>query len=257
MSTPSTASALQPPHQLFSHYSHYPSSRPSHRSNNLSLNGSSSRNYTSHDSSRDSRNPAMPPAKAKPSQASSAKQSQSSQQQPLKREKQPDWEKFFENGVPKEFIVIDDSPSPDDGGHSNKTTQSAAQARPADKKRKINGSSHYDPVHSSNTNTSQRPALHDDTTSNSAGSSARTASAFYSTAPTSLTSQSSSGNKAQKLDDSRAGQKRKRPTRQIADEESPEVEVVAQNKDWCRYIPPPNPPLKAGDVHVKVVHDVS
>ena len=199
----------------------------------------------------------MAPAKPKPSsQNSAAKQRQASQARPTKAQKKStDWNEFFKNGVPKEVIVIDDS-SPEASKNDNTSERTVAHQRPADKKRRTNATSHYDPVYN-NTKPFHNVPFQDDSTSTSAGSSARTASAFYSTAPTSLTSQSSGGPKVQKLDDTRAGQKRKRQARPPSEEETPEVEFVTQNQTWTTYVPPPQPPQKSGEVHVKVVADVS
>lgn len=177
-------------------------------------------------------------------------------QSPRQLSRKANWTEFYKNGLPKEVIVIDDS-SPEASTKSQKPSDNQRRsAQHVDKRRKTNGSTVYDPIH---THRSQKraPQHEESSSSNSIDSSGRTASALYpSTAPTSMTSQSSGGHRVQKLDDTRAGQKRKRPSRRAADEESPELEVITQNYSWSHYVPPPKPPIKASEVYVEVVKDV-
>lgn len=149
-----------------------------------------------------------------------------------RKERKPDWNKFYEKGLPKEVIVIDDSPPHDSASRRALPDHVKHQ----DKRRRVDNA--YDPVHSA---------------SHANGSSAAyTAGA----APTNGNSapSSSSNHRVQKLDESKSGQKRKRPS----DHDEAEIEqVTAQNYAWSNYVPPPRPPLKAKEVKVELVRDVS
>ena len=83
------------------------------------------------------------------------------------------------------------------------------------------------------------------------GSTDRTAS-YNTTAATSLGSSSSGAY----LDDASVGQKRKRSTRQAA-ADLKRREVEYRSDPFSEYVPPPRPPIKAKDVHVQVITDVS
>jgi len=200
---------------------------------------------------------------------------QQTQTQPLagppakkrRRSRAPDWNQFFKNGLPQEIIVIDDTPEPEtpntvsassqaySNGAVNGTTNAAndLSARHLAKKRKRdNEPPHYDPVYHNNivgshANTPRRrPSL-----SKSTVSSDRTNSAVGTTAATSLGSLSSH---SQYEYDTQPGQKRKRTTRQQVANELKRREAAVTDA-FVSYRPPPYPPKKASEVHVKVVHD--
>lgn len=172
-----------------------------------------------------------------------------------------DWENYFGGKPPKEIIVIDDDEeeaSQPQSNHNTSVTQ-AAPAPPtngdlyhADKRRKTTASTAYDPVyqaHGQYSNT-QTP-YYDDSPRHYTGSTDRTAS-YNTTAPTSLGS-ASSGNAYN--DDASVGQKRKRSSRQAA-QEVKKREIDFHADPYADYIPPPKPPIKAKDVHVVVIPDV-
>lgn len=281
MSTPQT---LPPPHHPnygYSHHQNYQSSS-GYRSNNTLLNGSSrlgatynlstpSSNGTSSasvgvpDPSRASQNavhssrsepkPAAMPASYAPSKSNSKKRQRSP-------ERKPDWDTFYKNGLPKEVIVIDDSPEPSASVVSNpQPTRSGASgnARHAAKKRKRDDpASAYDPVyqlgpsHSNN----QSPEYKDSPVSTI--STDRTTSAIHTTAATSLGSHSSNGQNGYEVAEVQPGQKRKRTaTRLQLANEAKRKELETNGDAFTNYKPPPKPPIKAPDVQVRQVTDVS
>jgi dual-specificity kinase len=172
----------------------------------------------------------------------------------------PDWGKFYSNGIPKEVIVIDDDdddqPAPQPAqqqAYPNRTAISVADgtSRHADKKRKMAPSTAYDPVYAQNTSysTTQTP-YHD--SKNHSHSTDRNNSGL--TAASSLGSQPSVG---QQIDAAAVGQKRKR-TRAAVQDEAKRRELDNGDLDpFGLYHPPPNPPIKAKEVYVTVVPDVS
>ena len=132
----------------------------------------------------------------------------------------------------------------------------------ADKKRKTGPSAGYDPVYQQQTSysTTQTPYAENSSSHNTV-STDRTTSAIHTTAPTSLGSQVSNGTYRQPLaEEGMVGQKRKRTTRQAAQDEAvkePKRRQIERPEDpYSSYVPPPNPPIKAKDVYVQVVHDV-
>jgi dual-specificity kinase len=208
---------------------------------------------------------AMPPVHAPTEEAQPARK--------RRRSKEPNWNEFYKNGLPKEIIVIDDSPEPEpaksvtqaaprtlpapisitSGSTVGQFTTAAPAARHVAKKRKRdNEPTHYDPVYhntyaGSHTNSQGTPAK--------STSSDRTTSAVQTTAATSLESLPSTTSVTQDYYNVHAGQKRKRTTRgQIATEaKRREAEV---NDGYLSYQPPPYPHKKASDIPVKAIHDV-
>lgn len=187
-----------------------------------------------------------------------------------RRSRGPDWEDFYKNGLPKEVIVIDDTPEPQTpasvaissstqltNGHANGSVNGASNdlnRHVAKKRRRNDETAQYDPVYHNNfvgshTTTPRRIA----SPSKSTVSSDRTNSAIHTTAATSLGSLSSSN--GQYDYDAQPGQKRKRTRQQIAIE-ARRRETGALTDTYTSYRPPPYPPKKAGDVHVKVIADV-
>lgn len=204
-----------------------------------------------------------------------------------------DWKKFYGGQPPKEIIVIDDTPEPDSAAAAAPTaaapTAAAPQAltngtttytytngingtgvsantsaaRHAPKRRKrdddvptITGT-RYDPVHHSRLNGSTTTPHQNGTPSGSTiSSSGRTTnSAIHTTAATSLGGSLSSNGQYEY--DAQPGQKRKRTTRQQAANEVKRRETALVGHNYPSYHPPPQPPKKAGDVHVRVIPDVS
>lgn len=175
-----------------------------------------------------------------------------------KRERKPDWNEFYKHGIPKEVIVIDDDESPGQGRapqtRPNQTSRSIAtngSVRHADKKRKTAASTRDPANQKSALYSNTRSSSNDDLVSRYAYSTDRTTSAMNTTAPTSLGSQVSNGVGAV------AGQKRKRETRQPAVEDSRRREIEYRGDPYSTYVPPPRPPIKAKDVEVAVISDVS
>lgn len=266
MSTPSTATATIPSHHPHHSHPHYGYSNHAAYQANAGLHGPSDVNslgpsrlgpsYNSYSnlSTVSHRNSATSSTQAPSYTAMVASQpTPALHQQAVKRERRPDWHEFYKNGMPKEIIVIDDdSPVPpsrrDDRPRPAVTNNNVAE--PASKKRKTGA---HDPVpvryqpSYSNTNTPHYP-------SNTA-STDRTTS-LQTTAPTSLGSHGSGGSGGTYVD-SAVGQKRKRVTRQQTNEEKKRKEIEVNGDAYSFYVPPPNPPIKAGDVQVKMVQDVS
>ncbi|KAL2884443.1 serine threonine protein kinase CMGC group [Colletotrichum sp. CLE4] len=192
--------------------------------------------------------------------------SQSSQSaRKRRRSKEPDWNKFYKNGLPKEIIVIDDTPEPEQGkavgngvrvvsngnGSVNGVATNGTTSRPVPKKRKRDDEPQpYDPVyHNKYAGSHTTTPHHNGTPSGSTISTDRTTnSAIHTTAATSL---SSNGHEYY---DAQPGQKRKRTRQQIA-QEAKKREIEGLGDPFLTYKPPPYPPKKAPDVHVRLVQD--
>ncbi|KAF7552821.1 hypothetical protein G7046_g7283 [Stylonectria norvegica] len=182
-----------------------------------------------------------------------------------RRSREPDWNNFYRNGLPKEIIVIDDSPEPE-ANTARKITNgvapvaSAATApndnnavarQPAKKRRRdddpaaVQQPSGY---HIKYLGSQNNTPLQNSTPTRSAISSAdRTNSTLNTTAPTSL---SSNG----QYDDVQVPLKRKRTRQQVANE-AKRRDVDGLGDPFFTYKPPPYPPKKAGEVNVRVIHD--
>ncbi|KAF3075198.1 serine/threonine protein kinase, CMGC group [Trichoderma sp. SZMC 28012] len=177
-----------------------------------------------------------------------------------RRSREPDWNNFYRNGLPKEIIVIDDTPEPEantgrkitNGNTIVPDSAAAAAAQQAAKKRRRDdpplgyhvqylGGSHT----GSHTNT---PLPNAATPAGSTLSSDRTNSALNTTAPTSLSSNS-------QYDELAAPLKRKRTTRQQAANEAKRRDVDGLGGAYMAYKPPPYPPKKSAEVPVRVIHD--
>lgn len=215
-------------------------------------------------------NPAMPPART------SAQDAQPSRKR--RRSREPDWNDFYKNGLPKEIIIIDDSPEPEpvnakpvareappvlpppisisSGSTVGHGTATADAARHIAKKRKKDEPTHYDPVYHNTYvgSHTQTPHGHG-TPAKSTISSDRTTSAVHTTAATSLDSLSSTTSNHQDYYSVHAGQKRKRTTRQQIATEARRREAEV-NDALLAYQPPPYPHKKASDIPVKLIHDV-
>ncbi|KAK4039946.1 kinase-like domain-containing protein [Parachaetomium inaequale] len=173
-----------------------------------------------------------------------------------RRSREPDWKTFYKNGLPKEIIVIDDTPEPDRPNAAAAAAQALANGRQhvaangaasssAKKRKRDDEPTPYDPVHHS-------AAVGSHTPSKSTAASDRTNSAIHTTAATSLGSLSSNGHYEY---DTQPGQKRKRTTRQQIANEARRREAAIYTDALAHYRPPPYPPKKARDVHIKVVPD--
>ena len=188
------------------------------------------------------------------------------------RDTRVDWESYFGGKPPKEIIVIDDdSPVPQSKASLPQVTAGSSATMPStvgpaststmnatsrhtDKRRRVDTSTTYNPVYHDHTaySNTQTPYF-DDASRHYSGSTDNTASYNNTTAPTSLGS-SSSGTY---LDDASVGQKRKRSTRQaVAEVKQRDIQYHISDP-FAEYVPPPRPPIKAKDVHVQIVADVS
>lgn len=272
MSTPSTATATLPPHhQFYSHHQTYQSNIPNAQLANGSARvGNSVYNgYTSSTSNPDIRRTATThtrqPPQLLPLQQPSALDMDNSVPPSATRRRNPDWNDFYKNGIPKEVIVIDDddepAPPPSRQQAALARTNTNGSVRHTDKKRRTTGgnSTAFDPVYNQQTSysTTQTPQYYE--SPNHSISTDRTTSALHTTAPTSLGSQVSNGPHISPLDNSAIGQKRKR-TRAVAQDEVKQAkrrELDNSENPFSLYQPPPNPPIKAKDVYVQVIPDVS
>lgn len=178
------------------------------------------------------------------------------------RERRPDWHEFYKNGPPKEIIVIDDDSPPPPNRNENERvnqlsrtyTQGADSTEHASKKRRTGQALVSEPAR-------YQPALYAtarglaDTKSDSI-STDRTTS-LHTTAQSSLESHASHGTSGAYAANGMVGQKRKRVTRQQTAEEKKRKEIEVVGDAYSSYVPPPKPPIKAKEVHVPPVKDVS
>ena len=267
MSTPSTATAtIHHPHHAHYGYSHHQSYQPNsaHQSPNEStLTTANSRlnhayNTYQNLNSTSTRNSAVSAKQSTTTTAKSPSPSTSIMSKPRTR-RNPDWADFFKNGVPQEIIVIeDDSPPPsrsqqrvpnyhsqNDGGtpieHASKKRRTGLAYGDAPARQQVTYS---------NTNTPRFDASGSGTISTD-----RTTS-IHTTAPTSLGSHTSVG-RVSYVETTTTGQKRKRITRQATADEKKRKQVDSVADAYSSYVPPPRPPIKATEVPVRVVKDVS
>lgn len=189
-----------------------------------------------------------------------------------------DWDEYFKNGPPKEIIIIDDSPPPQSATSSSSRQQHTPSSRIApvgghhypptngpgshiprhtDKKRKVQ-TSQYESVYPDHAYSStQTPNAYGSPATVSAHSSTVSVNGNTSTAGTSLGS-AGIGTAGPSHPPPAAvvavpiGQKRKRVTR------ASHAAAANINLDaFASYHPPPRPPIKAKDVYVMQVQDVS
>ena len=183
------------------------------------------------------------------------------------RRKKPDWGEFYKNGIPKEVIVIDDTPPPEHSKAPSHTLTTATSAvptpngsmiNPPGKRRRTGLDTAYEVGYYDRPSYSIHPQQYGEESSGASLSTDRTTS-LHTTAPTSLGSQGSSGtNNGVFYEDADIGQKRKRvTTRKSTRDEQKRRELEAVGDAFLSYVPPPNPPIKAKDVAVPVVRDVS
>lgn len=314
MSTPTTATATLAPHYNPQHYPHYgidhhttttyqagTSYRPTATGTGLSnsarlphsypqphlsppvgysthyppcsLSGSGSANSVSNTIPRSDHSgaysPAMPAPRADPNLNGSTTKK--------RRRATPNWSDFYKNGLPKEIIVIEDTPEP---SHQSQVPPEPIPAQPVAKRRKRDSDAalatttttttttaaaiHHDPVyHVSNhpmkngaTSHHQPQQYHQHRYSpigTASSSSGRTNSIAHlpATAPTSIGS-SSSGSQYEY--EAQPGQKRKRATRQQTNESKRQQAEAYQ--DILRYKTPAQPIKKSGEIKVKVIPEV-
>lgn len=169
----------------------------------------------------------------------------------------PNWPEFYKNGLPKEIIVIDDdTPEPSASVKPYAQNRAVAESdnRHAAKKRKRDDA--YDPVYHLGPSHDQSPESKSE--SKSTISTDRTTSAIHTTAATSLGSHSSNGQNGYDDAEALTGQKRKRTnTRLQIANEAKKRELETNGDAFTSYRPPPKPPIKAPEVAVKQIPDVS
>lgn len=294
MSTPSTATATLPPHQPhygYSYHQNYQANLTGHRAHNPLLNGAGrvGGTYTVPSTSSNlipnsvgsstpirpvqtitqsiprlsTNTPTMPASQSTVELGSKKRQ----------RSREPDWHNFYKNGLPKEVIVIDDSPpprvsesvepipTPNLKNHTSRTVAGGSARHAAKKRKRGETGSTYDPVyHLQETPSIANTPHYHNSASGSTISTDRTTSAIHTTAATSLGSQYSHNGIANgyEAEDVQPGQKRKRvATRQQIANEAKRRETEMHGDAFSSYKPPPRPPIKAAEVQVKVMPDVS
>lgn len=205
---------------------------------------------------------------------------------PAKRRRSdgPNWSEFYKNGLPKEVIVIEDTPEPEQeafatvpakpfssssssnninsssgsGTNNNTTTTTTnpptngAHSSPvnnsAKKRKRDDERTAYDPVYGTRPRLSQATTPQNPSSTNSSTISTESTAYRLCNASTSL---SSTGT----FDDPQNGQRRKRTRRDTA-ESKREIEFP-ESTLFAPYIPPAFPPKKAPEVSVKVVREAS
>lgn len=295
MSTPSTATATHPttqhygyPHSSYQPTASYPNptsaagarlanpyltySIPSPTTNPHSSNSSTAVPYgqSTRAAPATSSQPSTQAAMASTQSAHGATASQGG------RRKKPDWGEFYKNGIPKEVIVIDDSPAPESSKTATATGPAAAAApsstapahgvpapgqppvaQPAGKRRRTGIETAYDLGYYDRPSFSINPQQYGEESPAHSLSTDRTTS-LHTTAPTSLGSQGSTGaSNGVYYDEASVGQKRKRTTRKSTRDEQKRRELETAPETLPTYIPPSKPIIKAKDVPVPVVRDVS
>jgi dual-specificity kinase len=187
------------------------------------------------------------------------------------RKKKPDWGEFYKNGVPKEIIVIDDDDDVNDEtlqptwktvsrapapGTATALTNGTA-VPPANKKRRTGMETAFDLAYYDRPTYSIPSQQYGEESSGNSISTDRTTS-LQTTAPTSLGSHGSASTNNMYYEEAAVGQKRKRVvTRKSARDEQKRRELEIAGDAYSSYIPPPKPPIKAKDVAVPVIRDVS
>ncbi|TGZ79225.1 kinase-like protein [Ascodesmis nigricans] len=176
----------------------------------------------------------------------------------------PDWDKFYQNGIPKEVIEIEDTPPPQhapslttnrphaavvrhaDGDYRNGAAAVDSDVYHAGKRRKLKET--YEPhEYQASYSSTQTPHLNGHYSSPATVSAQSSNSSIIGT-----TSVSALGVRAAPAVAATNGVKRKRVTRL-----SQAQALAATNDAFASYHPPPQPPIKAKEVYVKPVRDVS
>ncbi|KAJ5226483.1 Dual specificity protein kinase [Penicillium chermesinum] len=270
MSTPSTATATHPSHQRYG-YPHssyqttstYPApattTAGARLANSYTYSVPSPTTSTTLPYSQSSR---VAPTTSTPSGMVSHQSGSSAAPSQNGRKKQPDWGEFYKNGIPKEVIVIDDSPAPESSNAAPVPPPHATTAgqppvtQPANKKRRTGIETAYDLGYYDRPSFSINPQRYGENSSHSL-STDRTTS-LHTTAPTSLGSQGSAGvSNTAVYEDPSVGQKRKRTTRKSARDEQKRRDLETGGDAFLSYVPPPHPIIKAKDVPVPVIRDMA
>ncbi|KAJ5948356.1 hypothetical protein N7466_001371 [Penicillium verhagenii] len=272
MSTPSTATATHPSHQRYG-YPHSSYQATTSYSTPTTAAGARLTNPYNYSVPSPTTAPTtlpynpsarVAPATSTPSGMASHQSGSSAAPSQTGRRKKPDWGEFYKNGIPKEVIVIDDSPGPDaskpapappvNGAPAGQPAGQPATSQPAGKRRRTGIETAYDLGYYDRPSFSINPQQYGEKSSNSL-STDRTTS-LHTTAPTSLGSQGSSGaSNGVYYEDAAAGQKRKRTTRKSTRDEQKRRELETVGDAFLEYVPPPQPVIKAKDVPVPVVRD--
>lgn len=265
MSTPSIATQVLPAHHsqyAFTHQNPYSTSTRAYPANN-SLPAPPRALATSYQPypalTQYSRPPLSPVTYKQPSQASSVAPSHSASDMANPSKKQPNWNEFYKNGVPREIIVIDDdSPPPQPSSRGNAQQNQDEQSYPSHNGRKRKLDHGYDAEFNDSPTYSTHPAKFGASSSSASYQSGdRTTSLQTVTAPTSLESYGSNA-ASNSYEDVRIGQKRKRvqPQKETRAQTKKKLQETAPDA-FTDYVPPPKPPKKSGDVNVPVIRDVS
>ncbi|KAJ5912299.1 hypothetical protein N7504_001182 [Penicillium tannophilum] len=271
MSTPSTATATHPSHQRYGYPHSSYQATTSYPTPTTAAGARLTNPYTySVPSPTTAPTTTLPynpsarvaPATTTPSGMASHQSGSSAAPSQSGRKKKPDWGEFYKNGIPKEVIVIDDSPGPEASkpskpapapGHGASAGQPAV-SQPAGKRRRTGMETAYDLGYYDRPSFSINPQQYGEDSSNSL-STDRTTS-LHTTAPTSLGSQGSTGaSNGIYYEDASAGQKRKRTTRKSTRDEQKRRELETVGDAFLEYVPPPHPVIKAKDVPVPVIRD--
>jgi dual-specificity kinase len=280
MSTPSTATATLPlpHHQYYSRHQVYTPQSSTYTSLNSALvNGAprlpnpnpqysstyTASNGTASDSRRttatSSRTVRIPPAEySNSSQQQEMSDSRNGSGRSARSTRKPDWDEFYKNGVPSEIIVIDDDTPDPDRSYKN----DSAHDRHTDKKRKTGASANYDPVYNPQPSysTTQTP-YYDNSSANHTVSTDRTAPLYKGTGSSSIGPSLTNGAYYAPLEEGVVGQKRKRTGRALDDNKAlkrrDDRHLSPLKSPFSAYVAPPKPPIKARDVYVKVIKDVS
>lgn len=268
MSIPSIMTAtLPPPSPHYAHHSAYSSNPASYTANNSLPSGPSrlAPSYTFPTTNTPASLPrhSATSASRQPPQSHTMTDSQSAStlQGSRTRDRGPDWDDFYKNGLPKEVIVIDDDSPPPPTRKENTRPDPPKQAMArgtehANKKRRTGQGAVYDAARDQQASYSHARTYSNGNSASDTISTDRTTS-LQTTAPTSLGSHTSHGSTGAYVEEGHVGQKRKRVTRlQIADEKKRKEQEV-QGDAYSAYVPPPRPPIKAKDVHVPSIRDVS
>ena len=274
MSIPSMMTATLPPNSpLYGHSAHQAyNSMGSYPANNSLPNGSSrlAPSYSFSNSTQASvpKNSATSCSRQLVQPNNMANPHPTSNLENSRRERHPDWKEFYKNGMPKEIIVIDDTPPPplppsrsqkENDRANQQSTQLSMRgggAEHTNKKRRTGQTSAYDSARDQQIAYSHARMYSNGNSGSNTISTDRTAS-LQTTAPTSLGSHTSHGSRGAYLEDGAIGQKRKRVTRQQTHEEKRRKEIEVAGDAFSAYQPPPKPPIKAADVRVPTIKDVS
>ncbi|KIW31094.1 uncharacterized protein PV07_02775 [Cladophialophora immunda] len=266
MSTPSIATTLLPAHHSQYGYAHQnlysPSTRPYPTTNALPAPQRLNTSFHSYPGTAQYHRPQESPAISYrgPSNVSTMPPSQStSTLSDAHLRRQPDWNEFYKNGVPKEIIVIDDdSPEPQGPGDASKRQQrddAGGYSSNAGRKRKVDDG--YEIEYTDSPTYSTHPTKFGASSSSASYHSGdRTTSLQTVTAPTSLESYGSN-TASNSYEDVRVGQKRKRITSQkeTRAQAAKRKQQESASDAFADYIPPTKPLRKAQEVHVPVIRD--